>query len=120
MIIYSVPLLAISLLLIVLISDRIIRYVLVISKALGLSQMAAGFILLSIITSLPELSVSIVSSIAGEGGLSVGNILGSNIANLTIILGLAILLSRKDILIRDNLKKNLYNSFSLHPSFPFL
>jgi len=107
MMIYSIPLLAISLLLIMLISDRIIRYVLVISKALGLSEMAAGFIILSIITSLPELSVSTVASLAGEGGLSVGNVLGSNIANLTIILGLAILLSRKEIALKGQSQKEL-------------
>ena len=89
------------------ISDRIIRYVLIISKALGLSQMAAGFILLSIITSLPELSVSTVASLAGEGGLSVGNVLGSNVANLTIILGLAILFSRKAINIDGESNKEL-------------
>ena len=107
MIIYSIPLLAISLLLIMLISDRIIRYVLVISKAFGLSEMAAGFILLSVTTSMPELSVSIVASLAGEGGLSVGNVLGSNVANLTIILGLAILFSRKDIMIKGQYQKEL-------------
>jgi cation:H+ antiporter len=107
MMIYSVPLLAISLLLIMLISDRIIRYVLAISKAFGLSEMAAGFILLSITTSLPELSVSTVASLAGEGGLSVGNVLGSNIANLTIILGLAILLSRKEITLKGQSQKEL-------------
>jgi len=107
MIIYSIPLLAISLLLIMLISDRIIRYVLAISKAFGLSEMAAGFILLSVTTSMPELSVSIVASLAGEGGLSVGNVLGSNVANLTIILGLAILFSRKDIMIKGQSQKEL-------------
>jgi cation:H+ antiporter len=107
MIIYSIPLLAASLLLIMLISDRIIRYVLAISKALGLSEMAAGFILLSVTTSMPELSVSMVASLAGEGGLSVGNILGSNVANLTIILGLAILLSRKEIMIKSQSQKEL-------------
>jgi cation:H+ antiporter len=107
MMIYSVPLLAISLLLIMLISDRIIRYVLAISKAFGLSEMAAGFILLSVTTSLPELSVSTVASLAGEGGLSVGNVLGSNIANLTIILGLAILLSRKEIALKGRSHKEL-------------
>lgn len=106
-ILYSIPLLAISLFLIVVISDRIIRYVLVISKVLGLSQMAAGFILLSIITSLPELSVSTVASLAGEGGLSVGNVLGSNIANLTIILGLAILIARKAIILKGESNKEL-------------
>jgi cation:H+ antiporter len=107
MMIYSIPLLAISLLLIMLISDRIIRYVLAISKAFGLSEMAAGFVLLSVTTSLPELSVSTVASLAGEGGLSAGNVLGSNIANLTIILGLAILLSRKEIALKGQSQKEL-------------
>jgi cation:H+ antiporter len=107
MMVYSPALLLISLLLIMLVSDRIIRYVLVISRALGLSEMAAGFIILSITTSLPELSVSTVASLAGEGGLSAGNVLGSNIANLTIILGLAILLSRKDIALKGDSQKEL-------------
>jgi len=107
MILYSIALLAISLLLIMLVSDRIIRYVLALSQAFGLSEMAAGFILLSVTTSLPELSVSTVASLAGEGGLSVGNVLGSNIANLTIILGLAILLSRKEIMIKGQSQKEL-------------
>ncbi len=107
MMVYSIPLLAISLLLIMLISDRIIRYVLIISRAIGLSEMAAGFILLSIITSLPELSVSIVASLGGEGGLSVGNVLGSNVANLTIVLGLAILLARKTITLKGQSNKEL-------------
>jgi cation:H+ antiporter len=107
MIVYSIPILAVSLLLIMLISDRIIRYVLVLSRAFGLSEMAAGFILLSIATSLPELSVSTVASIAGEGGLSVGNVLGSNIANLTVILGSAILFSRKIILVKGQSQKEL-------------
>lgn len=107
MVIYSIALLAVSLLLIIVISDRIIRYVLALAKAFGLSEMAAGFILLSITTSMPELSVSTVASLAGEGGLSVGNVLGSNIANLTIILGLAILLSRKDIIIKGQSQKEL-------------
>ena len=73
---YTVPLLALSLLLIALLSERVIRYVIVLSKILGLSQMAAGFILLSVTTSLPELSVSIIAASMGEGGLSVGNVLG--------------------------------------------
>ncbi|MDH5691096.1 MAG: sodium:calcium antiporter [Candidatus Bathyarchaeota archaeon] len=107
MVIYSIALLAVSLLLIMVISDRIIRYVLALAKAFGLSEMAAGFILLSITTSMPELSVSTVASLAGEGGLSVGNVLGSNIANLTVILGLAILLSRKDIIIKGQSQKEL-------------
>jgi cation:H+ antiporter len=102
-----VAILAVSLLLLVLVSDRAIRYVLVLSRVFGLSEMAAGFILLSVTTSLPELSVSIVASFGGEGGLSVGNVLGSNIANLTVILGLAVLFSRKAISLKGQSQKEL-------------
>ena len=118
MIVYSILLLAISLLIIMFISDRIIRYVLILSKRLGLSEMAAGFILLSITTSLPELSVSTVASLAGEGGLSVGNVLGSNIANLTIILGLAILITRKEVKIKGESQKELVQFLFLSSVIP--
>jgi cation:H+ antiporter len=101
-----------------LVSDRIIRYVLFISKAIGLSQMAAGFILLSVITSLPELSVSIVASLGGEGGLSVGNVLGSNVANLTIILGLSILIARKTITLKGQSNKELVQFLFISSMIP--
>jgi len=104
---YTVPLLGVSLLLIALLSDRVIRYVVVLSRILGLSEMAAGFILLSVTTSLPELSVSIIAAFMGEGGLSVGNVLGSNVANLTIIVGLAILFSKTAIRVKAESSKEL-------------
>jgi cation:H+ antiporter len=107
LIFYSILILVVSLLLIGLLSDRIIRYVLVISKAVGLSEMAAGFVLLSVVTSLPELSVSAMAAISGEGGLSLGNVLGSNVANLTIIIGLAVFLSKTVISLKGETQKEL-------------
>ena len=118
MILLSILLLIGSLFLIALVSDKIISYTLVISKVLGLSEMAAGFILLSITTSLPELSVSILSSISGEGGLSVGNVLGSNIANLTIIIGLAVFLSKTEIYIKGESQKELIQFVFLSSVIP--
>ncbi|MCZ2808889.1 MAG: sodium:calcium antiporter [Candidatus Bathyarchaeota archaeon] len=118
MILYSVPLLIISLSLIALLSERVIRYVLVLSKVFGLSEMAAGFILLSVATSLPELSVSIVAATLGEGGLSVGNVLGSNIANLTIIIGLAIFFSKTEILVKGQSQKELVQFLFLSSIIP--
>jgi len=53
----------------------------------GISTMAIGFVLLSISTSLPELSVSILSSTSGSGALAAGNVFGSNIANILLVLG---------------------------------
>ena len=93
--------------LIAIFSDRVIRYVLVIANALGLSEMAAGFVLLSVVTSLPELSVSALSTLSGEGGLTVGNVLGSNVANLTIIIGLAVLFTKKSVSLKGESQKEL-------------
>jgi cation:H+ antiporter len=89
------------------ISDRIIIYVTKISSFFGLSEMSAGFILLSVATSLPELFVSALASVMNQGGISVGNVLGSNISNLTIILGLAVLLSRTRVVIDSTSEKEL-------------
>jgi cation:H+ antiporter len=69
--------------------------------------MAAGFVLLSVVTSLPELSVSALAAISGEGGLSVGNVLGSNVANLTIIIGLAVFFSKTMVSLKGESQKDL-------------
>ncbi len=115
---YSIPLLAISLFLIGLFSERLVGYVSTLSKVFGLSEMAAGFILLSVATSLPELSVSTIAALTGEGGLSVGNVLGSNIANLTIIIGLAIFLSKTEILVKGQPQKELVQFLFLSSIIP--
>jgi cation:H+ antiporter len=57
-----------------------------------ISTFAIGFILLSVSTSLPELSVSVLSSTSGHGALAAGNVFGSNIANILLILGIGALL----------------------------
>ncbi len=58
------------------------------SRFLGISQFTIGLVLVSVITSLPELSVAIISSSIGEGAVSAGNVFGSNIANIFLALGL--------------------------------
>jgi cation:H+ antiporter len=107
-----------SLAIIAVVSDRIIVYVTKLSSYFGLSEMSAGFILLSVATSLPELFVSSLASLSNQGGLSVGNVLGSNIANLTIILGLAILISRTKITIDSNSEKDLVQFLFLSSLIP--
>jgi len=107
MIIFDIIVVIVSLALLALISERTIRYASMMSEIFGLSQMAIGFILLSISTSLPELSVSIFASIRGEGGLAFGNVIGSNIANLTIILGLTIIISKISIKIKQDNQNEL-------------
>jgi cation:H+ antiporter len=53
----------------------------------GLSEMSAGFILLATLTSVPETVVAIFAVLQGEPGLSIGDILGSNVFNVGTVLG---------------------------------
>ena len=62
-----------------------------IARSLGVSEWIIGVILVSMGTSLPELIVSIVASIKGKADMAIGNIIGSNMANITIVLGAAAL-----------------------------
>lgn len=63
------------------------------AAAFGVPDLVIGLTVVSVGTSLPELATSVVASIRGERDLAVGNIVGSNIFNLMIILGTAAVLS---------------------------
>jgi cation:H+ antiporter len=54
----------------------------------GLSEMSAGFILLATLTSVPEIVVALFAVLQGEPGISVGDILGSNVFNIGAVLGI--------------------------------
>jgi cation:H+ antiporter len=60
-----------------------------IARALGVSEVVIGILLVAFGTSLPELAVSLVSAMKGEYGLAIGNIVGSNIFNLLAVIGVA-------------------------------
>jgi len=64
-----------------------------IALKLRISEFLVGFMLIAVGSSLPELLVGIVAATEGEPLLSLGNIIGSNIANLTIILGIPALVA---------------------------
>ncbi len=57
------------------------------ARRLKVSEMIVGLTVIAFGTSAPELVVNVVSSIKGTGGITVGNIVGSNIANLALVLG---------------------------------
>lgn len=61
---------------------------------LRVSEFIIGFMILAFATSIPELFVGINAAIAKNTSLALGMVIGSNIANLTIIMGIAILLKR--------------------------
>jgi cation:H+ antiporter len=58
-----------------------------IASDMGISEAVIGLSVVALGTSLPELAVTIVAGIRGQGGVAVGNILGSNMMNILGILG---------------------------------
>jgi len=65
-----------------------------ISRFLRISEFTAAFIIMALATSVPELFVGISSAIQGNPNLSLGNIIGSNIIDLTLISGIFVILGR--------------------------
>src|SRR4030042_5377689 len=61
------------------------------SKVSKMGDFVVTTLLLALATSLPELFVGILSALQGEPSLSLGNVIGANIANLTIVIGAAAL-----------------------------
>lgn len=57
--------------------------------AWGMSETLVGLTIVAIGTSLPELVTSIVASCKGENGMAIGNVVGSNLFNLLLILGVS-------------------------------
>ena len=63
-----------------------------IAKKLRISEIVIGLTIVSIGTSMPELFVSTASAIQGSSDISIGNVIGSNICNLLLILGVSSLI----------------------------
>lgn len=63
------------------------------ARRLGVSPLAIGLTVVAFGTSMPELVVSLDAATAGANDISLGNVVGSNIANITLILGLAALIA---------------------------
>ncbi len=74
-------------------SELIIRSSIAFSKILGISSFVFAFILISVSTSLPELSVAFLSSLEKIPGISVGNVFGANLTVLTFVLGIITIVS---------------------------
>ncbi len=70
-------------------ADYLVRGAVGIARALGVSPLVIGLTIVAMGTSLPELVISLQAALEGSPGIAVGNIVGSNIANILLILGVA-------------------------------
>jgi cation:H+ antiporter len=77
-----------------------------VAKKFGLSEFIIGVTIVGIGTSAPEMVVSILSAIQGKADMAIGNVVGSNIFNTFMILGVTALIAPLTIT-KDNLKKDI-------------
>ena len=77
-----------------------------IARKTGLSEFVIGLTIVGIGTSTPEMVVSFISSFEGKASMAIGNVIGSNIFNVLMILGITALISPM-IITKDNLKRDL-------------
>ena len=84
--------LGLGLLLLVVGGDGFVRGAVAIARRAGLSPLLIGLTLVGFGTSTPELLTSVQAALAGSPGIAVGNVVGSNIANILLILGVAAIL----------------------------
>lgn len=80
--------LAISLVILASASHFTIRSIERLIELTGLSEASAGFAILAVMTSTPEIIVAFFSVLQGTPGISVGDILGSNVFNVGVVLGI--------------------------------
>ncbi len=69
-------------------ADYLVQGSSILAKRWGISSLIIGLTIVSFGTSLPELIVNILASISGSGDIGFGNIIGSNLANTLLILGI--------------------------------
>ncbi len=103
--IYELLLTCVGLALLIYSADTLVETSEAIAKHFGISPMILGLTVVAFGTSLPELVVSLQSAILDREGLAIGNVVGSNIANTLLVLGVAAVLRpiqlKKSVLQRD-------------------
>jgi cation:H+ antiporter len=74
-------------------ADRFVMGAAATAKNFGMSPMLIGLTIVSFGTSAPEILVSVMAATSGAGELAIGNALGSNIANIALVLGITALIA---------------------------
>jgi cation:H+ antiporter len=88
-----VPFLLLGFLLVIVGAHFTVESASAIARTFGISEWVIGIIMISLGTSLPELVVSVSAAVKGKVDMAIGNIIGSNMANTTVVLGAAALVN---------------------------
>ena len=101
-----------GLLLLVISGDFLVRGAIELSSRLRISALLVSLTIVAFGTSAPELIVAINATLSGAPGLAMGNVVGSNIANILLVLGLPILLVRLQNDIADTRRSFVFMIFA--------
>ncbi len=77
--------------------DALVRGAADLARRLGISPLVMGLTVVALGTSAPELAVNVTAALRGSGSLSFGNVIGSNLANIGLIVGVAALVRPLDV-----------------------
>jgi cation:H+ antiporter len=94
MIIIAVAVFVIALAALIFASKWVIDSSIAISEYTGISQLAIGFILIAFSVSIPDFMVSVVATTMQKAPMAIGDVLGSSIANICLVLGVVTLLRK--------------------------
>ncbi|MBW2991733.1 sodium:calcium antiporter [Candidatus Woesearchaeota archaeon] len=112
MIIVNLILFIVACLVLVTSGTLLVRSLIKIGGYLHVSEFVVGFMIMAFATSLPELFVGISSAIAANTALAIGNVIGANVLNLSLIAGMIVLIRRGIAIESDKTKKDaLYMVF---------
>lgn len=78
-------------------AEGLVRGSVALAVRLGLTPLVIGLTVVAFGTSMPELVVSVGASLQGSGSIAVGNVVGSNIGNVALILGLCVLITPTNV-----------------------
>lgn len=89
----SILLVAGGLVLLALGGELLVRGAVGMAARLGISPLLAGLTIVGFGTSMPELATSVQAALGGSPGIALGNVVGSNIANILLVLGISALIT---------------------------
>jgi cation:H+ antiporter len=73
-----------------------------IAESFGVSELVIGLTIVALGTSLPELATSVMASIRGERDIAVGNVIGSNLFNIMLVLGMSSVVSSNGVAVQES------------------
>jgi cation:H+ antiporter len=95
MVLVSLLLISVGLAIVALSADEAIKRLLNLARFLRLSEFVVSFVLAGIIAILPELSIGALAAVEGNSSFGFGIILGANVADLTLVIGVVVLVAGK-------------------------